>query len=495
MWSKWLLGTLCAVPFTGTVMPHATAKDWYVASHADANGDGSRTHPFASLTTARDSIRLWLAEHKTTEATNVWLLDGEYKLDDTFVLREQDSGTKEFPVTWQAAPGCKVQITGELESLLAIYDTSHLHLHQIEFRGAKHLAVELAHCHDVTLNDCVISTIHDTGVHLFGGDHCQLNSVWFENIDRHAVRIEAGNRLTLDRADHKIRDCHITQIGFAAPEDSAAIYVAGVGSQVIENRISQCAGAAIQLDGNDHLVESNEIVRVCLSQHDMGAIYLGHDWTERGNQIVKNIIRDLGGAERSDVIAIYLDDFASGNRVHGNVISSAGRGIAIGGGEANDVQNNVIEDCLVGIQLDQRGDTWLAHVIHDADSYLNVAWRELQPARELYQARYPELRNQAQPSGLAQGNQIVGNLLQRCGAVAVAPQVALESQSIAKNQIGERLFVLHWGADPQLTLVREMKVQVHPIFSVAVEPRSPSDQSPVKVIRPENSAQRLAQTP
>ncbi len=378
-------------------------------------------------------------------------------------------------------------VCATVEVLVAIYDAAHVKWQGIDCVGAREQAIEVAHCDNVCIEGCTIKAIGHTGVHLFGGKQCSVVESTIHDCGQTGVRIEAGDRSQLTAAEHLVRDCHIQHIGCTTITDSAAVHVVGVGNVVSSNEISDCADAAIHVDGNDHLIDANVISRACRDTADCGAIYLGHDWTERGTTISRNVIRDTGLVDRLNSIAIYLDDFASGAYVHDNVISNAGRGIVIGGGECNRVENNLIEDCVAGIQIDDRGNTWLSSVVENRDEYLHAAWNQIKDAHALYFAHYPEMTD-LETGIAAHRNQIVKNVLQRCGAIAVDDTRVVERNEIAANQIGNKLFTIHWGADPQLSFavgngLNPAEFDMHPAMLVAVEPTSPSDRVPVQVVR------------
>src|SRR4051812_7781241 len=53
--------------------------------------------------------------------------------------------------------------------------------------------------------------------------------------------------------------------------------------------------AAMIVSGNDHLIELNDISRVCRETRDTGSIYMGRDWTQRGHTIRWNYIHHVTG--------------------------------------------------------------------------------------------------------------------------------------------------------------------------------------------------------
>ena len=68
--------------------------------------------PLASLTGARDTIRQEKAGGALTAPINVIVSDGTYTMTETLIFTEQDSGSEEYPITYQAAKGAKPIFTG-----------------------------------------------------------------------------------------------------------------------------------------------------------------------------------------------------------------------------------------------------------------------------------------------------------------------------------------------------------------------------------------------
>ncbi len=90
------------------------ALDIHVSVQAgdDFVNDGSVEHPFASLSRARDAVREWRAAANTPEAVTVIIHGGTYRLAAPLRLGPKDGGSAAHPVTWRAADGAQVLITG-----------------------------------------------------------------------------------------------------------------------------------------------------------------------------------------------------------------------------------------------------------------------------------------------------------------------------------------------------------------------------------------------
>ena len=101
-------------------MPCVQAKEQplkiYVSQEAEAGGDGSLEHPYATLNEARDAIR----EIKANGAypaggISVNVRQGNYFITEGFNLTEEDSGADGAPITWCVYPGEEVKLIGGAE--------------------------------------------------------------------------------------------------------------------------------------------------------------------------------------------------------------------------------------------------------------------------------------------------------------------------------------------------------------------------------------------
>ncbi len=323
----------------------------------------------------------------------------------------------------------------QADTLLAIYAAHDIRIEGLIFQQAEHMAIEVARGKNIVVNNCRVNGICDTGIHVFGGTNNTVSACTIEHVGRHAIRVEAGDRTTLVSCEHKIENCWISDFGRAKIGFSSAIYLAGVGSTVRNCRIADGSDAAIRMDGNDHLIELNDIHNVCQDTSDTGAIYLGHDWTERGSTIRHNYLSDIGRRGNIDVMGIYLDDFASGTLIEANIIRNAGRAIAVGGGRDNQINGNVIVDCTMSIQVDARGQSWAADQVQGVNSPLHICLKELGNSQSLYFERYPNLHSCTTPlASHADGNKIENNVLIGSGSISLESNISRSEVTLANNR-------------------------------------------------------------
>ena len=305
---------------------------------------------------------------------------------------------------------------------------------------------------DVTLQGLVFVTGRDSGVIMRGGARNRIEGCTFANLGTNAVSIgsykdgdtqvqpslcgvsrctiyntgeggisiNAGVRETLSPGACYADDNHIYNYSRWARTYRSAIQLSGVRNRASHNHIHDAPHMAIGYGGNEHLVEYNHVHHVCLETGDAGATYIGRDWTHRENVVRYNYFHDLGeGAGHeggfSDVQAIYLDDFICDTLVYGNVVVGAGRGVLVGGGRDNTVDNNVFVNCKVGVHVDQRGLGWAKNYFDGGYNTLFERYDAMNASQPPFSLRYPELvtLREDEPAH-AKYNHVVRNVFVNC---------------------------------------------------------------------------------
>ncbi len=263
------------------------------------------------------------------------------------------------------------------------------------------------------VDSCLIRNFGTYGVSIHdatgsGVAHCDLTGLGSRGIE-----LFGGDRKTLISGGLYADDNHIWKYSRWPRTYQAGVAVEGVGARVSHNLIEDAPHNAILLAGNDHVVEFNDVRRVCLETGDSGAVYMGQNLTMRGNQIRSNRFRDIvptvntAGAF-TNVMSVYLDDQWSGTTIFGNVFEGRGTGILIGGGRDNVVENNVFVGKDPAFHIDQRGKDWAKGKEKD----LLEQARGLKVDEPPYSVRYPRLASLFQEDAMtATGNAFVRNVV------------------------------------------------------------------------------------
>ena len=90
----------------------AVALDIYVSPTGNDAGAGTIGSPYATPQRARDAIRALKAGGPLSSSVDVIFRAGTYYLTETLLLEAIDSGTASAPITWRAALGEKVILSG-----------------------------------------------------------------------------------------------------------------------------------------------------------------------------------------------------------------------------------------------------------------------------------------------------------------------------------------------------------------------------------------------
>lgn len=261
---------------------------------------------------------------------------------------------------WPPGPIPKGQPFVSLAStLFNVSGASHVTLAGLVLEYTRGNAVIITGGEQVLVAGCTIRCTGNRAVSIKDGKGHGVLSSDISHTGDGGVVLSGGDRKTLAPAGHFVINTHFQQFSRWSRTYRPAVQLGGVGHKIRHNRMHHGSHNAIQLSGNDHLVELNEIHDVCTETGDVGAIYMGRDWTMRGTVIRHNYFHHIPKKHTGATVGVYLDDCASGQQVYGNVFSKLdGRAVLLGGGRDNQVDNNVFVDTAMGMQVDARALGW-----------------------------------------------------------------------------------------------------------------------------------------
>ena len=275
------------------------------------------------------------------------------------------------------------------EPLLKLTGASHVTFRGLILEATRGSAVQIQGGAGNRIAGCLIRNIGNYGVTIGGGtDHGVLGCDIFDTGDG-GVTMDGGDRKTLQAGGHFVENCHFARLGRWSKCYVPAVLMNGVGQRASHNLIHDHPHCAILFNGNDHLVEFNEIHHIAMETGDVGAIYAGRDYTYRGNRVRYNFIHDTGGVGLGSM-GVYMDDCISGTEIYGNIFYKVQRAAFLGGGRDHQVINNVFVDCNPAVELDGRGidrsPVWRAMV----DQIMRGSLAEV--PLPLYRERYPAIK-------------------------------------------------------------------------------------------------------
>jgi parallel beta-helix repeat protein len=274
------------------------------------------------------------------------------------------------------------------EPLLVLDSASHVIVRGLTFEVTRGVAVVIVGGARNKLAGCTIRAVGSDAVVIDHGGDNGLVGCDIHDVGGTAVRITGGNRSTLDPAHNHVVNSHIFRYAQRKKVYQPAVRLYGVGHRIAHNLIHDAPHQAIGYDGNDHVIEFNEIHNVVLESSDAGVLYTGCDWTFRGNVVRHNFIHHIPHGPGLGTVGVYLDDCCSSTAILGNVFFDMNKPAFIGGGRDNRIENNIFIQCEFPVYLDSRGLRW-EHFRPEGPMYESL--RRVPYAQPPWSTRYPEL--------------------------------------------------------------------------------------------------------
>jgi hypothetical protein len=308
-------------------------------------------------------------------------------------------------------------IVSALQNLLVIKGANYIGFNNLTFRYSTDVAISIDKASHLLFDSIEINDIGGRAIEAKNSSHINISNNHIYDTGEGGILVTGGDRNTLQSANNLIHNNHVHDFGRVLLTFTAGIEVFGVSSRITHNLVEKSPGTGIFINGNEHLLEKNEVHHVCEQASDCGAIYSGRDWTYRGNIIRYNSIHDLFGyglksvdiakntvvyAKPDGVRGIYLDDAVSGFSVIGNLFNNAGvMAIQLGSGRDNIIENNIINTDAYAIWVDNRvaGTEIKKHLLQVP--YQSPIWL----------SKYPQLGKPMLNENWPEGNSLQRNII------------------------------------------------------------------------------------
>ncbi len=224
-----------------------------------------------------------------------------------------------------------------------------------------------------------------------GGKNNGIVNCLIYNTGAGGVYLSGGDRISLEPAGNYIHNSIIHDFNRIEKSYRAAVDISGVGNRISNCEIYNAPSMAVLLNGNDHIIEYNNIYDVCLDIDDQGAIYYGRNPSERGNIVRYNYLHHLGGEHNT--VAVYHDDGACGMDVIGNIFFKAGSmPVLLGGGSDNTYKNNLFVDSPLAIHIDNRLQNWASFML-DSTGIFSERMNAVNYLEPPYSEKYSHIKN------------------------------------------------------------------------------------------------------
>lgn len=276
--------------------------------------------------------------------------------------------------------------------LLVLPSVRNVTVRNIAFERTLGTPIRIENASGVTIENCLVRNSGNRGITVTGGRDVAIQRTVVTDIAETGILISGGDRRNLSAAGHRVVDSVITRFAQDSPTYRPGVEVQGVGNSVVGSYFRDAPHSAILVSGNEHRVTGNEISDVVKETNDAGAIYMGRDFTARGNAFTGNYIHDIGDAsgKHRALIGIYLDDQFSGATITGNVFRRVTVPVQIGGGRDNVVSRNAfLESQRAAVLFDNRGENKHRQMVLTGDLHTKLMAMPFQ--QPLWASRYPSL--------------------------------------------------------------------------------------------------------
>ena len=286
----------------------------------------------------------------------------------------------------------KVQLSILKDPILQIKSSENVTIKNLIIECSRGMGVFIDSSNRILIDSCIIRNVGNIGVKI-GGDTYNngITNSYIYNTGAGGIELNGGNRKKLTAGNNYIYNCRIHDFNRIEKSRRPAVYIKGAGNKILNTEIYNAPSMGIYIKGNNHTIEYVDIHNVCREAHDLGAIYIGRDPTERGHEIRYSYFHEIQSP--FEVTAIYHDDGASGMNVYGcifNNISSAP--VWIGGGQDINYSNNIFLNLPYVVQIDNRFQIWKSYSkwLKPNDEF-EKKFKAVNYTQPPYSEAYPEL--------------------------------------------------------------------------------------------------------
>ena len=265
----------------------------------------------------------------------------------------------------------------------------------LTFEYGQQDGLQMEACVNATVAGCVIQRIGGTALTALHGANVTIYGNVLRTLGHTGMHVSGGNRKNLTSGQLVIENNDVGDFGRCSRTYNPALLLEGCGARVAHNHFHHAPSSAMRIEGNDHLIEFNQVDHVVQESDDQGGIDMWGNPSYRGVVIRYNRWQDIGGGEiPCGQAGIRFDDAISGIVVYGNLFERASNGhfggVQIHGGQNNIVDNNVFVGCRYGVSFSPWGQKrWEEYL--NRDSVKRLLYDDVNIKLVPYSKRYPQL--------------------------------------------------------------------------------------------------------
>lgn len=288
-----------------------------------------------------------------------------------------------------------IRISQSSVKFMELNGTDYVHFVDIHFEGTRNSAIQLNNgaSHNRFLS-CEISGIGLDGIRASGSGN-QVRDTWLHDIGANGIYLDGGSQSSLSPARNLVENCKIHDFSQERRAYNPGLNLFGTGQVVRHSEIFNGPHMGINIKGNNHLLEYNDVHRTPQEYSDMLGIYFntGKFPLQRGTIIRRNCFHDVNGNWKQSA-GVYMDTHTNGvlveeNYFYDNVAQSYGWSVMVHGGGDNIVRKNVFTYTSYPFCISLYLNTW---AYSQFESRLKLWEDEFQTkVKEIHLEHYPEL--------------------------------------------------------------------------------------------------------
>jgi hypothetical protein len=303
--------------------------------------------------------------------------------------------------------------------MIEMKNCSNVTIEGLTFEEGRGSAIYIGEGKNCMISTCRIERFGKDGIHIDGGQGHGISGCLLHNFGCRGIEIKGGDRKTLFPANHFVENTVVEYFSLYKRTYEPAVYLEGCGIRLSNNRFSYSSSSAMRLEGNDFMIEYNEISHVVDESDDQGGVDIYYNPSYRGVVIRYNRWSDIKGGTSCGAAGVRLDDMISGVTIAGNIFERCGAlhfgGIQIHGGKDNLIENNLFFNCAAAVSFTKwREERWSEEL--EKPAMKKKLYEEVDIRSELYQRRYPELKTIHTGINV---NTVKNNLMVDCGRLFI----------------------------------------------------------------------------
>ena len=296
--------------------------------------------------------------------------------------------------------------------LLLVRGAEDLLIERVDFEGSRGHLLQAEGVERLVFSRCGFRDAAGYGA-VVDGQAITFRDCHFEDLGAGGILLRGGDETSLKSSEHLLEHCSFRRLSWWNKVFRPAVMLEGTGHVIRACLFEDLPHLAIEVKGNNFLIERNLFRRNCLEFRDMGAVYfnLGENPLRRGTVVRENVFTDIGrqGGRRS---AVYIDNGTNGVLVQRNYFDRIGGQegdwtVMIHGGDHNIVEGNSFVDCILPLHVNFFFNTWGKEMYPG----IRMDWEKILSAPEAAPriAAYPELKDFLSTDRVTPGNNIFRN--------------------------------------------------------------------------------------